>query len=631
MSSFEHDLARSPRPDFGLLPRRETPCSPRELFHALFVDLEEKVAYLLPAFEYALAALAQAGALSVQGDADDDALLGALRARGARLCEAPLDADVDAAWAVAVVKAFAPAGLSDGAWLRGAMLANAVESEVGMRLLRQLMTRFGGPGVQEGYAPRYAELLRSVGASATAPLRPGPRAAADAPYEHALLGVCLGLFPTTLRPELAGFNLWMSAVGPCPLLEQLAPVLAARDASLRYVALHDREGMTQLAEQTIIELLREQGDDASRAATRRRIARGFAAAETAYLRWLGHVRTLDGAPMAAPFAAPPALVDAYGAPQDREALEEYAFERFAELDVPTLYHAFVNADLNPAVRVFAKAFAANAFARIDEVFAEDARLHSQHPPAYSEQTIAEIVALQHEKNVRSRVLERNSLASSESEEAVKGIQEVFDGCWLQGFADIQRAEFEEYGWLFRIYASEHGDGDFAWNHCQIFRKAFLELGDDVMLPKTDRRLYDLFEIGSAAMITIAVSLNTRAFMPEILGINLGIESTGVGGSYMEQWKSAEQDGNPWRALAWRLHNSIDNYADGHTKWALSAVQAFMRRVKDGAPELVEAQWRRIWRLWRARDILVHGTLAEQEVLEGYFDLPAADAENAAQA
>ncbi|MET0339801.1 MAG: iron-containing redox enzyme family protein [Polyangiales bacterium] len=630
MNELVHDLALAPQPEFGCLPRRAKSCTPSELFLTLFSNLEEKVEYVEAGYHFALRSLTEADSAAVQCAAvchDDGEFLRTLRSQVANRHDATRDAADDTAWAIAVAKAFAPSGLSDGAWLRGTMLANAVENEVSMRLLRQLMARFGGPGVQEGYAPRYADLLRSVGASPSAALRPGRRACAGPSYEHALLGVCLGLFPTTLRAEIVGFNLWMSMVGPCPLLEQLAPTLAQRDASLRYLTMHDREEMSRLSREAVTELVREAGRDSARVALRARVARGFVAAERSYGRWEAHARSLAGDETRARMgevAAVAPLVDAYAPPQEREAVEAFAFERYGSLDNKSLYHAFVNVDLHPASRLVAKEYAGAVFEKIDEIFAEDARLNSQHPPAYAERVIAEIVAEQHDKNVRSRGRPSTSMASSEMEEAVKGIQEVFDGCWLQGFADIERAEFEEYGWLFRIYASEHGDGDFAWNHCQIFRKAFLELGDDVMLPKTDRRLYDLFEIGFAAMVTMSVSLNTRTFMPEILGINLGIESTGVGGSYMEQWKSAEQGGNPWRALAWRLHNSIDNYADGHTKWALSAVQAFMKRVKDGAPDVADAQWRRIWRLWRARDILVHGTLDEQAAIDSYFMPPDAD-------
>jgi hypothetical protein len=115
-------------------------------------------------------------------------------------------------------------------------------------------------------------------------------------------------------------------------------------------------------------------------------------------------------------------------------------------------------------------------------------------------------------------------------------------------------------------------------------------------------------------------MNTQHFLPEILGLNLAIEATGVGGMYLDQWKNAEKNGAPWKALAHRLHNSIDNHADGHTKWSLAAVQAFMRRVQEVAPADVESQWRRIWRPWRCQDILTHGTEAERAALAELLDV-----------
>jgi hypothetical protein len=70
-------------------------------------------------------------------------------------------------------------------------------------------------------------------------------------------------------------------------------------------------------------------------------------------------------------------------------------------------------------------------------------------------------------------------------------------------------------------------------------------------------LYDLFAIGVGSVATLAVSLNTQYFLPEILGLNLGIEATGVGGEYMDARKQAEGEGSH-KALAARLHDSIDN-------------------------------------------------------------------------
>jgi len=160
----------------------------------------------------------------------------------------------------------------------------------------------------------------------------------------------------------------------------------------------------------------------------------------------------------------------------------------------------------------------------------------------------------------------------------------------------------------------------AWNHCQIFRRSVAGASGDVMLPKSDRRLYDSFEIGLTPMLTLASSLNTAHFLPELLGLNLAIEATGVAGIYLEDWKTAERHGSKWKALAFRLHNSIDNYADGHTKWSLAAVQSFMRRVKDSAPSETSAQWHRIWRLWRCQEILRHGTPSERQALAEHFNL-----------
>src|SRR5690606_7733601 len=145
----------------------------------------------------------------------------------------------------------------------------------------------------------------------------------------------------------------------------------------------------------------------------------------------------------------------------------------------------------------------------------------------------QVVARQHERNVESR-----KEPPPERGDPSQDIQSIFDGCWLQGFADVSRAGFEEYGWLFRIYASEHGDGELDWNHSLIFRKAFAELGSDVLLPKTDRRLYQVFDIGYGSLTTLAIALNTRRFIPENQGVNHGNEVNVVGEAVTENYKDA---------------------------------------------------------------------------------------------
>lgn len=603
-------------PEFGqAVPHHAEPCTPRELYYGLFVELEDHVHYLEPAYRFAVAAVEQPYQRGAW-DSDPQVFIDSLVAEAQRELSTDLQ-DRTTAQLIALVSEFAPWGLADGAWLRQTLYANGIESEVGMRLLRGLMKRFGGPGVADGYSVRYANLLRSLGVQPTQITQShAARGAAESElaYEHALLGITLGLFPTALLPEILGFDLWASSVGPCPLLSRLREPLNELGADLRYFELHDFDTLRASARAAVSQLLQdERAAGADLQALQQRVARGFAAAQRSYLRWerkqLGHELA-------------PSLAGLYSAPQDEDALAEFAFAAYGELSKPELFCRFANVDMHPAVRLLAREYAGAVFDHIAHLFETIPELNSQHPPPYSERALAEMVEEQHQKNVRSRGGPKASLLSSNQEDAVKGIQEVFDGSWLQGFMDVHRADFEEYGWLFRIYASEHGDGDFAWNHCQIFRKAFQDLGPNIMLPKTDPRLYELFDVGFAAMVTTGVSLNTRHFMPEVLGINLGIESTGVGGSYIEQWKDAERKGLPWRALAWRLHNSIDNYADGHTKWSVYAINAFMRRVQESSPQSAHEQWVRIWRLWRCRDILAHGTPEEMELIDAHFQADA---------
>jgi hypothetical protein len=69
---------------------------------------------------------------------------------------------------------------------------------------------------------------------------------------------------------------------------------------------------------------------------------------------------------------------------------------------------------------------------------------------------------------------------------------------------------------------------------------------------------------------LAVSLNTRCFMPEVLGINLAVEA-------------CERRPGDGAARVW-LADTLD------------AIRSFVDRVRDGAPpEVVERVWQRIWR------------------------------------
>jgi hypothetical protein len=701
----------------GHLPDR---CTPEDLFRRL-LHPEENVHYFEPAFKLAVAALESVEIPALAAETPLDYANALIEwARAGLSIPTPFEAH-SSSWPPRVARELAPVGLTDGVWLQGIVRANLVENEVGMAAIKQLMIRFGDPGSSESYVQRYSSLLRSVGvppASISRWEREDASPCAEISYEHALLGLALSLFPQSFRPETVGFNLWMAALGPCPLLERLADELRAQNANLQYLDMHDRATLADLAVLGAVRCLEEGDGDLPRA----RLARGFAAAHASYQRWeaamlgrnvpmsprdfvletirrkahfalghhtrlsfggtkvedlfrggeagheelLGHLVTsglvhpgspddspfmnrsisfegpmfdvftaseqrelsewivsLKSAPETAPQKNPPvALRGAYGHPQDPRSLHANAMACYSPLSIQEQLYRGSNADQYPPVRLFARTMLDSFLLKLSAAFKNDPRLAASPPPKWSERTITEMVVERHEKNVQSRPQKNGgqpdkkpTLMNAPRPER-PSIAIAFDGVWLQGFADVHRSDREEYGWLFRIYASEQGDGSMDWNHNWIMRKAVSAAGPEAMLPATDRQFYEFCDVNPMNLMLLAASLNTRHFMPELLGCNLGIEATGVGGAYLDNWRGfVSKSDNHWAALSYRLHNSIDNYVTGHTKWSLAAIQSFMSRVEESAPAAVETQWQRIWRVWRLQEILEHGTPDERNALK----------------
>jgi hypothetical protein len=184
---------------------------------------------------------------------------------------------------------------------------------------------------------------------------------------------------------------------------------------------------------------------------------------------------------------------------------------------------------------------------------------------------------------------------------------MFDGIWLQGFADVRSAHLEEFSLLGKIYASEQGDGRLEWNHNHIWRLVRLEMGVDTAQPQCRREEYGDTAVPSMTLSWAAASLWTKTLCAELLGMNLANEAGGVGSYLFSSWKAAEKDGNHAWALTNRLHNSIDNFASGHTEWSKAAIKAHMTRIQRFAPDSVESEWRKIWRVWRVQQVGTQGS------------------------
>ena len=187
------------------------------------------------------------------------------------------------------------------------------------------------------------------------------------------------------------------------------------------------------------------------------------------------------------------------------------------------------------------------------------------------------------------------------EEYVWGIRQfapaiLVDGCWLQHLGEAACQHRRTQRLLHRIYAQELGEGRIDWNHPKIYRDLLDDLG--IALPPVESIEFARHPgFADAAFdlpaYLLAISQFPRTYFPEILGLNLAIELSGLGGGYqrladeLRHWAI-----NP---LIVTLHLSIDNLAGGHAAMACEAIQSYLDETLSlGGTSLQQESWRRIW-------------------------------------
>ncbi|QHA09622.1 hypothetical protein GQF42_15265 [Streptomyces broussonetiae] len=180
---------------------------------------------------------------------------------------------------------------------------------------------------------------------------------------------------------------------------------------------------------------------------------------------------------------------------------------------------------------------------------------------------------------------------------------MIDGAWLQGFTDYQLASSDIGHSLFETYWDELGNGRPDLNHPLIYRHLVTEMGVD--LPPTGSAEFARwpgfkdrsFEL---PVFWLAIGRFPQTFQPEVLGLNLAMELSGVGGSYRRARLALREHGFSTRFVD--LHNTIDNVATGHSAWAADAIDAFMSALAAGSgTETREAAWRRVREGYRSLD------------------------------
>lgn len=172
---------------------------------------------------------------------------------------------------------------------------------------------------------------------------------------------------------------------------------------------------------------------------------------------------------------------------------------------------------------------------------------------------------------------------------------LIDGSWLRGFTDYEYAASETGYFLFHTYWDELGNGEARLNHPLIYREVLAEMG--IRLPPTGSPEFAswpgfrelAFEL---PVYWLSLGRFPRTFMPEILGLNVAMELSGVGGTYRRSQIALKAYGFSTRFVD--IHNTIDNVAAGHSAWAADAVDSYMAALplSQGAGARAEA-WDRI--------------------------------------
>ncbi|MDJ0344795.1 iron-containing redox enzyme family protein [Streptomyces sp. H10-C2] len=168
---------------------------------------------------------------------------------------------------------------------------------------------------------------------------------------------------------------------------------------------------------------------------------------------------------------------------------------------------------------------------------------------------------------------------------------LIDGAWLAGHTDYQLASAERGHFLFETYWDELGNGRPELNHPLIYRAVLREMG--IELPPTRSPEFAAwpalrdrsFEL---PVYWLAIGRFPLTFEPEILGLNLAMELSGVGGSYRRARQALKRYG--FSTAFVDVHNTIDNVATGHSAWAADAVDGYLAQQ---APAARTDAWDRI--------------------------------------
>lgn len=263
------------------------------------------------------------------------------------------------------------------------------------------------------------------------------------------------------------------------------------------------------------------------------------------------------------------------------------------LDIRSAYHLLQRRALQPRMREFAQKYSSfwleRSYSSVDKT---DRSLPKKWRPGQ----LREWLLASHDSHAQDYNFSKNGDMPSREEVIDQTLQlapmTLIDGAWLQGFTDVALAASRVGAPLFETYWDELGNGDWSINHPKIYRDVLAAM--DISLPPTgsrdfvnDMRLHDVsFRL---PVYWLCLGKQPVSLRPEILGMNLAMELSGVGGTYRNAHKFLKHYGFP--TIFVDLHNTIDNVSTGHSAWAADAIDSYMLSTQELVPQ--DQSWSRI--------------------------------------
>lgn len=177
---------------------------------------------------------------------------------------------------------------------------------------------------------------------------------------------------------------------------------------------------------------------------------------------------------------------------------------------------------------------------------------------------------------------------------------LIDGGWLQSWCDPSISNTNIACKLFVILSDEIGNGDPNLNHPNVYRELMNDMGVEIPLVASNEFAETrIFENNSfkVPVFWMSLSMFPKTFLPEMLGLNLAMELSGVGNAYRRASDTLKHYG--YSTLFVDLHNTIDNASTGHSAMAVEAIVEYMEQLESYSDHDLNQSWKRIWTGYRS--------------------------------